>query len=79
VRDADQPVSTVFSGLLPLVIDDVSDQGTWIEVRARAPGGPMACLECGTETAQVHAYEQRIAADVPLDARRVVIVVPCGA
>ncbi|MEU4645637.1 hypothetical protein [Micromonospora sp. NPDC023814] len=33
----------VFSGLLPLLIDDVTDEGERILVRARTPGGPVAC------------------------------------
>jgi transposase len=68
-------MSTVFSGLSPLVIDEVSDQGTWIRILARTPGGPRNCLACGTVTSRVHAYEHRVVADVPLDARRVAIVV----
>lgn len=68
-------MSTVFSGLSPLVIDEIVDQGTWVEVRARTPGGPTPCPECGVVTARVHSYEQRTVADVPLDARRLVIAV----
>ena len=68
-------MSTVFSGLSPLVIDEVSDEGTWIRIQASTPGGPRNCPTCGTATSQVHAYEHRVVADIPVDARRVAIVV----
>jgi len=79
VRDVDQLVSTVFSGLSPLVIEEVTDPGGWIRVRAGAPGGPVPCPVCGIETSLVHAYDERIVTDVPLDGRRVRIVVVSGA
>jgi transposase len=72
VRDVDQLVSAVFSGLSPLVIEEVTDGG--IRVRARTPGGAVPCPVCGIETSRVHAYDERIVADVPLDGRRVRIV-----
>jgi hypothetical protein len=53
----DDLVSVAFSGLLPPVIDEVSDQDSWIEVRARTPGGPVACPACGVVMARVYAYE----------------------
>jgi transposase len=34
----------------------------------------MPCPVCGIETSRVHAYDERIVADVPLDGRRVRIV-----
>jgi transposase len=75
VLDADRLVSTVFSGLSPLVIEDVADDGGWILVRARPPAGRVPCPVCGTETDRVHALHERVVADVPLDARRVRIIV----
>lgn len=75
MRDIDQLVIMVFCGLSPLVIDEVSDQGAWIRIRARTPGGPRSCPECDTMTSRVHAYEHRVVADVPVDARRVAVVV----
>ena len=75
MRDVDQIVSTVFSGLSPLVIEEVTDGGGWIRVRARTPGGAVPCPVCGIETSRVHAYDERIVADVPPDGRRVRIVV----
>jgi transposase len=68
-------VSVVFSGLSPLVVEDVADQGERIRVRARTPDGPAACPRCGAETARVHGCHQRSVADVPVDARRVLVVV----
>jgi len=61
----------VFSGLSALVIEDVADGGDVIAVRARTRDVPVACSECGTETARVHGYHERTAADVPVDGRRV--------
>jgi transposase len=74
VLDVDQLVGMVFSGLSPLVIEGVAEEGALIRVRARTPGGPVACPGCGTETVVVHALHERTVADVPLDARRVRIV-----
>ena len=73
--DADLLVSTVFSGLSPLIVDDVADEGELIRVRARAPARPVACPSCGAETARVHGYHERTVADVPAGARRVLVVV----
>ncbi|WP_435875136.1 ISL3 family transposase [Nonomuraea fuscirosea] len=71
----DDLVRTVFSGLSPLVVEDVADEGEQIRVRARTPDGSVACPGCGAETARVHGYHQRCVADVPIDARRVLVVV----
>lgn len=64
---------TVFSGLLPLVIDDVTDEGDRILVRARTPEGPVPCPGCAAMAVRVHGYHQRTLADVSIDARPVVI------
>jgi transposase len=66
-------VSTLFSGLSALVIEDVRDGGDAIVVQARTPGRPARCADCGTETARVHGYHERTVADVPADGRRVVV------
>ena len=42
-----------------------------IAVRARTPGGLVACPSCGVTTSRVHGYHERIAADAPVDGRRV--------
>ena len=56
-----------------LVIEDVEDAGEVIVVRARTRGEAVACPGCGAETARVHGYYERRAADVPVDGRRVVV------
>ncbi|MBO3752548.1 ISL3 family transposase [Streptosporangiaceae bacterium NEAU-GS5] len=65
----------MFSGLSPLVVEGLADTGEEIRIRARTPGGPVACPGCGAETARVHGYHERNVTDIPLDARRVRVVV----
>nr|WP_162795779.1 ISL3 family transposase [Nonomuraea lactucae] len=65
----------MFSGLSPLVVEDVADEGKQIRVRARTPDGSAVCPDCGVETARVHGYHERSVADIPVDARRVLVVV----
>jgi transposase len=73
MRDLNELMAVVFSGLSPLVIEDVVDEGERIVVRARTPQGTVACPGCGAETQRVHGYHERVIADVPVDARRVVV------
>ncbi|GGK80563.1 hypothetical protein Sme01_45050 [Sphaerisporangium melleum] len=73
--DLDVLVSAVFSGLSPLVVNDVQDEGERIRVLARTPDWAVACSGCGVETTRVHGYHDRTVADVPVDARRVLVVV----
>jgi transposase len=73
--DAIELVGTMFSGLSALVIDDVGDADGVICVRARTRDEAVACPACGTETARVHGYHERTAADVPVDGRRVLVKV----
>jgi transposase len=73
--DAEDLVGTVFSGLSSLVIEGVEDAGDMIVIRARTRDEPAACPDCGTETARVHGYHERTAADVPVDGRRVLVKV----
>jgi transposase len=73
MSDVDALVGTVFSGLAPLVIEEVDDQGELISIRARTPSGAVSCPGCGAWTQRVHGYHERVVADVPLDARRVVL------
>jgi transposase len=68
-------VSTVFSGLSALVIEDVRDAGEVICLRARTRDQAVACPGCGTRTTRVHGYHERTAADVPVDGRRVLVQV----
>src|SRR5262249_29936571 len=46
-----------------------------IRVRARTRDRAAACPGCGTETARVHEYHERTAADVPVGGRRVLVKV----
>jgi transposase len=69
--DAAELVGTVFSGLSALVLEDVRAGGGVIVVQARTRNAAVACPGCGTETARVHGYHDRTAADVPVDGRRV--------
>ncbi len=65
----------MFGGLAPLVIEGVEDAGDRIVVRARTPPVAVACPDCGAVTARVHGMHKRTLGDVPVDARRVQIVV----
>ncbi len=73
--DVTELVGIVFSGLSALVIEDVEDAGCEIVVRAGTRAGAVPCPGCGGETARVHGYHERTAADVPVDGRRVVVKV----
>jgi transposase len=68
-------LSTVFAGLSPLIVQDVIDEDGSIRLQVRTPDDPGACPDCGTTTSRVHGYYQRIVADVPVDARPVVLEV----
>ncbi|XNN23014.1 ISL3 family transposase [Streptomyces sp. CY1] len=63
----------MFSGLSPLVIEGVTDEGERIVVRARTPTEAAVCPVCGAPTGRVHGYQLRTVADVPVDDRRVVV------
>lgn len=67
------PVGVAFSGLGPLVVEDVRDDGRRILVSARTPAGPAVCPSCGTWSGRVHSYHQRTLADMPMDGRSVVV------
>lgn len=71
--DAMSLVGIVFSGLSALVIEDVRDEDGLVVVRARTRNAAVACPGCGAETARVHGYHERTAADVPVGGRRVVV------
>lgn len=66
-------VSTVFSGLSALVIEDVTDGGDMVAITARTREDAVPCPVCETPTAKVHGYHGRTVADVPVDARQVVV------
>lgn len=73
--DASMLVEVVFSGLSALVIEGVENAGEVIVVRASTRGGPVQCPSCGTPTRRVHAFQERMPADVPVDGRRVLLQV----
>src|SRR5260370_40034460 len=75
MNDVSKLVSMVFSGLAPLVVEDTADEGELIRGRARTPDEPVACPGCGASTGRMHGYHERTVADVPVDARRVQVVV----
>ncbi|MFP1630056.1 hypothetical protein ACLB9X_34175, partial [Streptomyces sp. 5K101] len=56
VKDVNEFVQTVFSGLSPLVIEDVVDEGERIVVRARTPQDTVACPVCGASSGRVHGH-----------------------
>ncbi|WP_232433902.1 ISL3 family transposase, partial [Salinispora arenicola] len=63
----------MFSGLSPLVIEDVTDEGERIVVLARTPRDAAVCPRCGASSGRVHGYHWRTVADVAVDGRRVVV------
>jgi hypothetical protein len=71
--DAVELMGIVFSGLSALVIEDVEKERDVICVRARTRGTAVTCPGCGAETARVHEYRDRTAADVPVGGRRVLV------
>lgn len=71
--NAELLIGTVFSGLAALTINGVEDVGEVTVVRARTRGGAVQCPSCGTLTRQVHAFRERVPADVPVDGRRVLV------
>ncbi|MEV0042349.1 transposase family protein [Nocardia rhamnosiphila] len=66
-------VGVVFSGLSPLVVEDVGAAGSRLVVRARTPGGVAECPGCGAGSARVHGVHERRLADLPVDGRSVVV------
>ncbi|MGW2540706.1 ISL3 family transposase [Kitasatospora sp. NPDC001574] len=72
MRDVNELLGVVFSGLSALVVEGVTDEGEVIRVSARTRDDPVPCPACGRPTDQVHAFHGRVIADVPVDGRRVV-------
>jgi transposase len=75
MRNVNELVGVVFSGLASLVVQDVADEGEFIRVRARTRDDSVQCPVCGQPTGQVHGIHRRTIADVPADGRRVVVSV----
>ncbi len=63
----------MFSGLSPLVVEGVADEGGRIVVSARTAPGPAGCPRCGAGSVRVHSYHYRRVADLPIDGRLVVV------
>ncbi len=66
-------VGVPFSGLSPLVVEDVGVVGSRLVVRARTPGGVAECPGCGAGSARVHGVHERRLADLPVDGRSVMV------
>lgn len=79
MRDVNDLVVVVFSGLASLVVEDVADEGQFIRVRARPRDDPVQCPVCGQPTGRVHGIHRRMIADVPTDGGRVVYRCRSGA
>jgi transposase len=75
VRDVNELVGVVFSGLSALVVEGVADEGEVIWVSARTRDDPVPCPMCGRPTGRVHGFHGRVVADVPVDGRRVAVSV----
>ncbi|WP_456293485.1 ISL3 family transposase [Streptomyces azureus] len=71
--DINSLISTVFSGLSVLVVEDVEGCGDAVVVTARTRDVAVPCPVCRTPTAKVHGYHRRTVTDVPVDGRPVVI------
>ncbi len=54
-RDVSELIGVVFSGLSPLVIEEVAGELDGIRVRARTPGGPVPCPGRGVVSERVYA------------------------
>ncbi|MEU1227993.1 ISL3 family transposase [Streptomyces sp. NPDC005828] len=63
----------MFSGLSPLAVEGVADDGDTVVITARTRGMAVPCPVCGMPTAKVHGYHGRTVADVPVGGRRVVV------
>ncbi|MGW9211315.1 transposase family protein [Embleya sp. NPDC055664] len=74
MSSANELAGVVFSGLASLLVEEVADRGEVIRVRARTPGGPVDCPDCGGRTGRMHAFHERTVTDVPIDGGRVVTV-----
>ncbi|MFD7204319.1 transposase family protein [Streptomyces sp. NPDC059893] len=75
MKDVNEIVQAVFSGLSPLVTMDATDEGERSLVRARTPKDPVPCAGCGVLSGRVYGYHRQTMADVPTDGRQVVVLV----
>ncbi|KPI13677.1 hypothetical protein OK006_10975 [Actinobacteria bacterium OK006] len=63
----------MFSGLFPLVLEDVADEGEQILLRACTRLGMAACPACQAPSGRVHCYHLRVVAELPVYGRRKVV------
>ncbi|TQE37075.1 hypothetical protein Sipo8835_08475 [Streptomyces ipomoeae] len=72
VRDVNELVRVVFSGVSALVVEGVTDEGEVIRVSARTRDDPVPCPVCGQPAGRMHGFHGRVVADVAVGGRRVV-------
>ena len=75
MRDVNELVGVVFSGLSALIVEGVTVEGEVIRVSARSRDDPVPCPVCGQPSGRVHGFHGRMVADIPVDGRRVVVAV----
>jgi hypothetical protein len=64
-----------FSVLPRLVVEDVADEGGQIRTGGRTPDELAVCPGCRGEKTRVHGHHERSWADVPVDARPMLVVI----
>jgi transposase len=62
-----------FPQLTELIVEEVTDRGTYVLVRARTKGEPVSCPGCGASSARLHGHYQRLLQDLPTGGRAVLI------
>lgn len=73
MRNVNELVDVVFSGLSPQVLEDVADEGEQIPLQARTTLGTAACPACRAPFGRVHGYHLRAVADLLVNGRRKVV------
>jgi hypothetical protein len=56
VHDLKVPAAVMLSGLSPLVLERVDDDGERILVHTRTSDHPASCPDCGVVSARAHGY-----------------------
>ncbi len=62
-----------FPHLTELVVEEISDRGSYVLVRARTRGGPACCPGCGISSDRLHGHYRRLLQDLPAGGRQVLI------
>lgn len=62
-----------FPHLTELVVEEVTDRGGYVLVRARTGGGSARCPGCGTSSDRLHGHYRRLLQDLPAGGRQVLI------